>query len=257
MTQATDTIPKSGFSDDDTHFAPKGAYYVGKAFAAFLATILPAAQPRVWGQDDKFDATDNPLGNLLANPFCTGTAGVNGTGSSGSVADGMRVERNSGASTVVASKETRSDGRGFYQVMTFTLSGSATDLFYFRTNAANTPHSLAAGDWVVASCKVESSAYPWRGVTLLCRDTGTNGLSAYGMEPYPSISAPTLNLQGDEAWSGVIETPPIQLVSGSTDLNWRVEIRIDTTQAGSPVLKIGEVEMRKTTSPLTVLGAVN
>lgn len=257
MTQATDTIMKSGYSDDDIHFVPKGAYYVGKAFAAFLATILPAAQPRVFGVDDQDDATDNPTGNLLTNPFLTGTGGTNGTGSSGSVADSMRVERNSGGSSVVNSKETRSDGRGYYQVMTFTLSGSAVDIFYFRTNTANTTHGLAAGDWVVASCKVDASAYPFRGITLLAQDQGTNGLSAYGMEPYPSFSSTTTNWQGDEAWSGVIETPPFQLVTGSTDIRWRLEVRIDTTQAGSPVLKIGEVEMRKTTSPLTVLSAVN
>lgn len=259
MTQATDTIMKSGYSDDDIHFVPKGAYFVGKAFAAFLATILPAAQPRVWSQDDKYDATDNPFGNLLANPFLAGTGGALGTGASGAsgVADGMRVERNSGASTVLCEKETRSDGRGFYQKMTFTLSGSAVDVFYFRTGTANTAHNASAGEWMVASCKVDASAYPWRGITLLAQDQGTNGLSAYGMEPYPSFSTNTTNWQGDEAFSGTIETPPFQLVAGSTDIRWRLETRIDTTQAGSPVLKVGEVELRKVTSPLTILGAVN
>jgi len=257
MMQATDQIMKSGYSDDDTHFVPKGAYFVGKAFAAFLATILPPAQPRVWGVDDLFDATDNPFGNLLTNTFLLNTGGTNGTGSSGSVATGYRSERSSGASTVVASKETRSDGRGEYQVLTFTLSGSAVDVFYFRTSTADTNHSFAAGDWVVASCKIDASAYPWRGIDIFVQDQGSNGLIAYAMEPYPTATASTTNWQGTEGFSGLLETPPFQIVAGSTQLRWRVEARIDTTQAGSPVLKIGEVEMRKVTSPLTILGAEN
>ena len=151
MNNPTDTVPVTGNTDDGTHFIPRGAYFVGKAFAAFLATILPAAQPRTWGVDDTYDATYNPYGNLITNPFMYGNSGANGTGSTGNVANGFRSERSTGGSTVVASKEVRADGRGSWQVLTYTPSGAAVDLFYLRTSTANTTHGLANGDWVQAS----------------------------------------------------------------------------------------------------------
>lgn len=256
-TQATNTIMKSGYSGDDIHPIPAGGYFIGKAFAAFLATILPTAQPRVWSQDDIWDATENTFGNLFTDAFLNSTGGTNGTGASGSVVGGFQVERNSGSSTVINSIETRSDGRGKYQVMTFALIGSAVDLFYMRTAPSSKTHSLAAGTWVEASCEIDVSAYPFRGVSLQVFDGGTGGMTAYAMEPSPSGTSSTDNWQGTEGFTGMLRTPPFQIVSGSTTLRWRVEIRLDTTQAGSPVVKVGAVEMRPVKSPITVLGASN
>ena len=253
MNNPTDTVPVTGNTDDGTHFIPRGAYFVGKAFAAFLATILPAAQPRTWGVDDTYDATYNPYGNLITNPFMYGNSGANGTGSTGNVANGFRSERSTGGSTVVASKEVRADGRGSWQVLTYTPSGAAVDLFYLRTSTANTTHGLANGDWVQASCVVNAAAYAWRGITLYLADQVANSYSSYGMEPYPTATSSANNWQSTEGFQGTLTTVPFPLANGSTDVRVRLEIRFDASLGGTPVLKVGEFELRKVPNTISVI----
>jgi hypothetical protein len=59
-----DGAPQAGFSNDGTHFSVIGGFAVGKALAAYLAPLVPHAAPRLVAPDDRFDAVDNPLGNL-------------------------------------------------------------------------------------------------------------------------------------------------------------------------------------------------
>ena len=255
--QSADGEPNSGYSNDAIHFSVPGGVAVGEAFANFVAGLLPAPSPRVWSQDDKFNATHNPLGNLLANPFCLGTTGTNGTGSSGSVATGMRSERSSGDATVVASKETRTDNRGDWQVLTFTPSTTAS-LFYYRTSAADTNHTYPAGTWVQASIECDIGSFNgWEGVSLYLKDNATNGLIAYGNETYDAGSG--LVKLPARVMNGMIVTPPIQIVDGSTTLRWRVEVRIGSTgggASGTGVLKIGAVELRQVESPKTIVNYI-
>jgi lysophospholipase L1-like esterase len=245
--------PLTGYSPDGIHFSPQGGYAVGLAFAQFLATILPEAQPRVTSQDDQFDATENPLGNLFTNPFCLGTGGSIGTGVTGTVAPGLRLERSAGASTGVASKETRPGNRGEYQVLTLSPSGTGENLFYIRSNAADTPHTYAEGTWIQASIEVDVSAYTgWTGISLFLQDRGTNGLISYAMEPFDGGSG-NEKLTGS-AWSGLLVTPPIEIVAGSANLRWRLEVRFDGAVAGTPVVKAGAVEVRQVSNPKTLMG---
>lgn len=241
--------PKSGYSPDAIHFNPKGGEAVGYAFAQFLATILPTAQNVTAYPDDLYTATYNEFGNRMANPPLTGTAGANGTSSTGSVATGMRSERSSGGSAVVASKETRADGLGDYQVLTFTPAGTAEDLFYFRTTAADTALTgMVTGDWVQARCKIETNNYAgFTGVTLALLDQSAGSMDAFAMEPFNSGSA-------NEKWSaqaraGWLETPPFQIGADAANVRWRLEIRFDANIAGTPIVKVGEVELRKVADP--------
>ncbi|AMD57926.1 lysophospholipase [Agrobacterium tumefaciens] len=56
--------PYPGYSDDGTHFSVRGAFAVGKLLAGYLANIVPRAADRVLPRDDRFDAVNNPTGNL-------------------------------------------------------------------------------------------------------------------------------------------------------------------------------------------------
>lgn len=250
-TTSTYGTPVSGHSADGTHFVPKGGEAVGKAFADFLKTILPAGQKRVTSPDDKYSATDNPFGNVLPNPFLNGTGGTNGTGSSGTVAANMLVERTSGASTVVCSQEAR-PGRGNWQVMTFTLSGAAEDKFYFRPSTTDTPHTFTDTDWVQGSCEVDLNNYAgYVGVSLLCLDLQAGGHYSYGMEVYNNGSTNERWLA--QARTGHILTPPFKIATGSTALKWRLEIVLAASVAGSPIVKAGAVELRKVEDPRAAL----
>lgn len=254
--QNADGAPLANYSNDGIHFSTNGGVAVGEALANFLSKILPDPYPRVWSADDKFDATNNPLGNILTNPFCTGTTGTVGTGVTGSVATSMRVERSTGDATAVAAKETRTDNRGDWQTMTFTPAATES-LFYFRTNTADTAHTFPAGTWVQASCEVDIGSFNgWAGVSLYLKDNSTNGLIAYGMEGFDDgagyIKLPT------RVMNGMIITPPIQIIGvGTQTLRWRLEVRVGSTGAGATgtgLLKAGAVELRQVEDPRTIVG---
>jgi len=250
----TDGEPYTGYSIDGIHYNPEGAFASGSRLKDFLASIVQAQQPAIVGQDDDYDASFNELGNLFPNPMMVGTAGTNGTGSTGSVADSCRVERSSGTTVTVANtKETRGDS-GSYQVLTFTPGGAAEETFLLRTSTANLGHTYATGDWVVAECDVDVSAYDgWKTIQLSLDDQGTDGINGFSLEDFDSTG---LQDFPKIAWAGRFRTPAFQIVSGSTDFRVRVETTIDGAIAGTPVLKVGSWRVSKIEDPRTAWGYV-
>ena len=249
---SADGEPLTGYSDDGIHENVKGAYYIGKALATYLTGFLPPRQPLIVGQDDDYDATYNPMGNIFPNPMMQGTAGVEGTGATGDTATSCRIERSTGSAvTVVAAKETRSDNNGDWQVLTFTPSGSALERFLLRTSTADMTHSFAAGTWVQAACDIDVAAYSgWKSIQLYLKDQGTGGVTGLALEEYDN--AGTLQPFPTEAWSGKLVTPPFQIVSGSTALRTRVEMELDGAVAGSPVIKVGSWRVSAVLDPRKV-----
>lgn len=242
--------PLASFSNDGIHFSVSGGVAVGEALANFLARMLPDPSPRVWSQDDKYDAIHNPNGNLLANPFCTGTGGTIGTGVTGTVATDMRGERISGDASMAFAKEVRADSRGDWQVMTVT-PGATDSQFNFRTNAADTPHQFPAGTWVQASIECDIGAFNgWLGVTLYLKDNAAGGLISYGLEAFDDGAG--LAKLPVKVMNGMIITPPLMLLAGSSSLRWRLEVRVASTgkgASGTGTLKVGAVELRQVADP--------
>lgn len=248
---AADSVPLTGSSSDEIHYNVKGGDDNGYDLWRFLsaAGIIPPATPKVWAQDDLYDATSNPEGNVLTNPFCLGTSGANGTASSGSVATGMRSERSSGsACSVVCTKEVRADNRGEWQVLTYDIVGTTEELFYFRTSTADTTHAHA-GQWVRASIEVETNDTDGlTGLSLYLTDqNGTNGLLSYDLEPFDNGS-------GNERWpaknrSILLETNPILMAADSTTARWRLEVRVKGPSLVPPIIKAGAIEFRRISDP--------
>lgn len=70
----------------------------------------------------QYDATSNPYGSLVANPFLTGTTGTGGAWvTAGSVPTGITLTRVSGTGTVAISKVARTDRPGEWTRLTFTM----------------------------------------------------------------------------------------------------------------------------------------
>lgn len=132
--------------------------------------------------------------------------------------------------------------------MTFTPNQVAgSELFYFQTATTDIAHNLPVGTWVRASFEVDVSAWnAWQGVTLHLRDNATGGILSYGMEDYSADAWPS------EAWTGVIVTPPFQIINAASTLRWQGRIKIDNSKTGSGVLKIGAPELRVVQSPKTI-----
>lgn len=245
---SADGNPRPGFSPDGTHFSTLSAYHIGKKLGEFLKALLPPGSKRVLSPDDKYDATYNPLGNLMANPAMFGTSGTASAPVTGSVADNMRMLRNTGAGAVACSKETRSDGKGYWQTFTFTPSGVAgTDLYYYQTSVTDIPHGLPVGTWVRGSVEVDCGAWAgWQGITLHVRDTAAAGILAYGMEDYSGDAWPS------EAWTGVIQTPPFQIVDATSSNRWQFRVKTKNDAAGTGTLKVGNLELRPVEDPRTI-----
>lgn len=246
------SIPKTGYSSDGIHFDALGGFFVGKALVEFLDSILPPVTPRVWSRDDVYDAIENPLGNLHTNTFALGTTGLLGTAATGEVMDDHKLERSVGSVvTVVGSKEVDADGSG-KQVLTFTLGGTELETFYLRTSPADISHDLG-GKFVRASftVEVEDGDAITEIVCYLEDSQAANGILSVGME---SVSDAPIAV--GENWSGTIITPALELQTDSTSVRWRVVVTLDGAGPGTPVVKVGNIEIRPIEDPKIALNFI-
>lgn len=239
-------VPKSGYSNDGTHMAPTAGVDIGEDFANFVKQFMPSAAPRVWAQDDVYNASNNPRGNQLANPFCTGTTGSL-TNATGSVATSMRVNRQSGDATVVAGKVARSDGRGEWQEITITTGATDSEV-RFQTSTANIVTPALAGEWMQASCEVEIDASADIYQVQLDLWDSTNGFSAIDMDP-DTYSAPAVKWP-NRALQGMLITPAMQMKTNGASMAWRVRILVDNPGSAATIkVRIGAVEQRIVDDP--------
>lgn len=275
--------PYPNFTAEGIHFTHLSAYPVGKQLKTWGITngLCRQPQPVITSTDDYYDQTNNTNGNMMPvvlaaasgsrpNPFMAGTTGVNGTGSSGTVATGYRVERSVGSNTTVANSiVARTDNvnggvaRGNWQRLTFTQASNTQDRFYIRTPTATTnwPAGIVSTDWVEAGvCLRTPSAYAGfkslrlaldltaaggttTGYAMNEQDNGTPGGSfPSGLLPYPN-----------DTFEICIRTPP-QQVGASTGFRIRQEIVVDNAIAGTPVLDVAGFYVRKVSDPRAMWG---
>lgn|GEM_PF-511742 len=271
---STEGEPLANYSSDGTHFSVQGAFAVGKALARWFETAFPAASPRLVSRGDVFDATNNPLGNLIPNPlFARTTGGSFGTatiahpsppgGATAGLADSWRVERSTGsavtARTYVAPKlDDWGFARGNNQAIEFVPSGTATERFFLRPAPADITHSFAAGVWVQAFADIEVSAWDgWRSLRLrLEHRSATSFLQAViGLDEFePTSGTGVFDPLPGEAWKGRIVTPLMRLDAGGTVFRPRVEIAVQGTGAGTPTLQIAAFGLRQVEDPRPALG---
>lgn len=238
--------PKPLHSVDGLHFAPRGAFAVGKGLAELFTTLLPKAERRVWSQEDVYEATLAPFGNLLANPFCFGAAGTLDAGGTGAVSNFYRGGINSGDGSAVYSKVAKRNGRGQAQRVVITPGTTETQALF---RVSDITHGLPEGTWVQASIEVDCEAWDgFKGVNLQIRDLGTGGLTCHGCKVYDGFPNTA------EAWSGTIVTPAIQVKAGG-QLRWRVEITSMAGATGTGAVEIGACELRPVTDPKLIVNA--
>lgn len=130
---------------DNIHPTSIGAYLMGDA-------LYEAVQHDVYGfsrfaaiPNLLYDATRNPSGNLIANPFLLGTGGSGGAWvTAGSVPTGMQLNRTAGTGTVGISTVARTDGvAGNWKRFTFTMqAGDIYSMFINPITSALTTASL-------------------------------------------------------------------------------------------------------------------
>ncbi len=242
-----DGIPVAAYSDDGIHFATRGGYRVGRGlWDRTLSKLLPIGNSLVTSPDDKFDATDNPYGLLNSNPFFTGTSGTAGTGVTGTVPTGMTVERTSGSTcTAVASIVSKGAHGGNAVRMTFTLGGTADEIFSVRVTGSDTAHTLA-GKWVQPSVTVSTStaADTIKAIKLVLIDQSNTSNRS---ETFKEIG--TFYYPAEAISEGQIIGRPLKLGAGSTTLRIRVEVHVNGSGSVAPVVDISKFGVRQIDVP--------
>ena len=242
-----DGVPATAYSDDGIHFATRGGYRVGKGlWDRTLSKIMPVGISRISSPDDKFDAVDNPYGNITLNPFMTGTGGTASAPNTGTVPTSWVVERNTGSScSAAASIISNGVHEGNSLRLTFTLGGSSDEVFYVRTAPADTTHTLA-DKWVqpYVTIKTNSSADTIKSIKLVLIDQqNTNNRS----ENFREIG--TFYYPAESISQGQIVGRPIKLSSGSTTIRLRVEVHVNGAGATAPVIDISKLGVRQIDVP--------
>lgn len=238
--------PKPLHAVDGLHFAPRGAFAVGKGLAELFTSLLPKADRRVWSQEDVYDVVANPYGNLLPNAFCYGNAGVLDAGATGAVANFFRGGIISGDGSAVFSKVAKRDGRAQAQRIVLTPGAVETQAAF---RVSDITHGLPEGTWVQASVEVDVEAWDgFKAIDLQMRDLATGGLTSCAMKAYDGFPIT------DEAWSGTIVTPAIQVKAGG-QLRWRAEVTAMAGATGQGIVEFGAAELRVVTDPKLIVNA--
>lgn len=238
--------PKPLHSVDGLHFAPRGAFAVGKGLAKLFSTFLPDAPRVVWSPEDIYDPILAPQGNMMQNSFCYGLSGTLDAGGTGNVANGMRGGINNGDGSAFYEKLAREDGRGQWQKITVTPGTVETQALFRITDLT---HGLPEGTWVQGTVEVECDAWEyWSGINLQMRDLAANGLTSHALKVYPGFPMPA------EAWSGTLLTPAFQ-VKGGGQLRWRFEATAMANGIGKGVVRVGAVGLRIAVDPKIIVNA--
>lgn len=274
-TSATATaIGALGTAYDYIHRSPRAAFDQAKSLSRILQQLAPVNTVIQASVGDQYDATYNPYGNRLTNGLFIGSGGVsdNGVtaassppgGATAGVAAGWRCRRvvGKGSASAVASGSTTAqsyvepwvdrDGqsRGNRQCLLFSPGGNAVEVFGMHVPDTNS--TFAVGEWIVGQVEVDVSAYAgYREITLFSRDmTATVGATAVSMMPF-TYNFGNLPFPA-EAWSGVLQTPPMQIVNDAPTIRFQLEVGVDGGVAGSPLVKAGAAEYRRVEDPRTV-----
>ena len=233
---------------DALHPNRRGAFIAGVDLAAVINAVYPdiansqqGAQFGSSGLSDVYDATNNPLGSLVANASLAGTGGVNsGTGMTGSVATGWTVYRAAGTTILCASTKntiTLANGQTYseQQLVVSTPGGGAAAEEVSFQQALTT----VVGDNIVAGAYVDVSAISGRLNYIEMRVQAQYGAYLFlGQDGvYSGGGAQSL----PSSFSGNLQTPAVGALacpSGGTSTNASVVIGLDCTVAGSVTVKI-------------------
>mgnify|MGYP000946428742 FL=1 len=226
------TAAATAYTVDGLHPAPRGAYYMGKSIADAVSSQLCPISYSPVSQQDTYDATNNPTGNLLLNGFFTGTGGTAGTGASGSLAASWQFRRSSGTTgTIGGSKTTKTVDNGttypMQQVVCSAAAGSTTEnmqVYQFVSTGFT-----ANVDVIYAEIDVEVS-----GITVDCVKSiqlnlgdGTNTRICAAEEA--GFYLPNGN------WSGTLRTPAFLIASGASTLGFYLNIVLNGAVASNSV----------------------
>lgn len=227
---------KPNYTADGLHPNWQGAWTVANAAWSVMSGVMPAATIALPANDnDAYNASSNPAGNLIANSQMTGT---------GTVADGWALTTAPAGVTVTPSLVTI----GGVQWQQLVLSGTPTGSNPAVTLRQTTPiANLTPGDVIDTFCdyQVDGSATGLRGLILdqrLVFDTTSIENAQVG------AAANAIDFVPAGGLSGIMRTDKWTVVTPSsalTSMQPAASLQLIQNQAVSATLRVRAFDMRK------------
>lgn len=245
---ANPAVMKSAASRDNgstgVHIGALGGYLVGVELAKVLRTIMPPNPCNlVSSAFDNYGASSLST-NLHDYGLFLASGGTAGTSVTGTVGNGMTLQRLAGSGAAVASLVARTDGIGQNQKMVIT-GATATDVFQLGVTGGITTSRFVNSGVYVASCEI-SVANPvnFNGARLRTLFT-VAGTSYEFADLYPNLSVES-GTGPDTGYTAVLETPPFTVpASGSiTVSSAQVHVTFSGSSASADV-EVGRMTFRK------------
>lgn len=113
LVNISDGAGDTGCFFDGLHVSTQGAYRIAKRIIDTVGSAYYGVSPLVWSSWDAYDATYNPLGNILPNPILAGSAGTV-QNAAGTAPTSWQIQRFSGTDVagVVGSQIAGAQGYG-------------------------------------------------------------------------------------------------------------------------------------------------
>lgn len=198
---------------DGLHPTTRGAYTVGKAFAALVPSILPVVDIRTNTNGDNRGATANSANILDSAPWVTSGATPD-TPVTGTLPTGWRALRQgTPAINPAMSVVSRADGVGYDVKCDMTGGANGDGIFVLSNSSASTtlqsrlpsaPFSLSLINTMKVTGQAGSNLYTINSYYSVTVGANTGDITALGSSIYTSASE---NVPED--WSGTLRTPPV------------------------------------------------
>lgn len=235
-TQATVNDYISTFSSDDIHPNGAAAQKTVAQVKAILTGFIPPSSYRVSNRVDR-NSTDSSINQMLANPIMEGTAGTIAGVATGQAADTYTLTATGTFTTCAGSKETRSDGRGFNQIITVAGASAGATVDFLATNATS---NLAAGNTLKAFMDLDVSGLTAVSQINAYLEVTVGGVTYLATTPiYGSSTGYTLT----QAFRRYLSTNKFLLPGTPTVMRPRIQIVF--AAGGAITLKVGCISVER------------
>jgi len=228
-----------GYSYDNLHLNCVAAMRVGKAISDALSDLCCIPAPLLLTNVDKYSATDNPTGNLVANGLMQGVGGEVEGSAAGSVATAWRAS-STAELPAVASKVVRENGVEWQQL---SFAGTATNTaqlaqLYFDID----PSTISVGDVVefAAEIEVDAGSVEMYGPDMQLLVGGVTTVSV----GYNRAETATSAMPSD-AYTGVYRSQPYTFAAAPASLQLSVRCQGKQGVRTSGTFRVSRVSVRK------------
>lgn len=239
LTDVSTGNPRAGALADGTHPLTFGAMLAGREAARILDPIIPSLG------SGELIASNVSRNNALSNGMMLGATGTTqGATATGAVADGWQLEVTSGSQAVAGSKVARSDGYGEWQQLQVTAGTGSANMTSTLSRTQALPTGWVAGDSVYAEIEFEADADFSNASTLQLalwqlNASWANQYISWGMRD----SNGTTDVKRLGGVSGILRTPAVSLLSGVTQLQFRVGVNRSTDATGPATIRFGRARI--------------